>query len=217
MFKGLGGRFFRVWNKIDEKPKPWFQFPQLLRDIDIQEDISCACTEYGEARHMQKFGQSRHATMLPLVIYRRRTDRMHWADINKKDTKGDVASGKPSEHEFCFQLRWWCMSTFPKVSLPNDPQNSGRGSDHTWGVPNPLAWRVGGPTLKGWNLWEGLRSNFSKEISYLFFNPLCQSPALKSKNISIEQIQRQQRKYVFILKLLLRIVSVLRLYVPISF
>ena len=28
---------------------------------------------------------------------------MHWADINKKDTKGDVASGKPSENEFCFR------------------------------------------------------------------------------------------------------------------
>ena len=52
------GTFSRVWNKMNETPKPWFQFPQLLRDIDIQEDISCACTEYGEARHMQKFGQS---------------------------------------------------------------------------------------------------------------------------------------------------------------
>ena len=89
----LWGRFLEYGIRWMKHPNRWFQFPQLLRDIDIQEDISCACTEYGEARHMQKFGQSRHATCdmrrccPKYIIYRGRTDRMHWADINKRIQK----------------------------------------------------------------------------------------------------------------------------------
>ena len=85
------GTFFRVWNKMNETPKPlisvstvatwhWYPGGHLLRMHRIWRG-----TPHAEIWAVTTCDMRRCCPKY--IIYRGRTDRMHWADINKRIQK----------------------------------------------------------------------------------------------------------------------------------